>query len=50
METLMNMPIADRKFYIAMHNRSENGNENGREAPSEETEKMNMMRNVKDWH
>jgi hypothetical protein len=23
METLMNMPVADRKFYIVMHNRSQ---------------------------
>ena len=25
MDTLMNMPIADRKYYITLHNRTENG-------------------------
>lgn len=52
METLMNMPIADRKYYIMLHNKAE-GNikqEDEQISNSEEIEKMNMMRQVKDWH
>jgi hypothetical protein len=53
METLMNMPISDRKFYIMLHNRTEgqgNSEENNTEMTSEDVEKYNMMRQVKDWH
>ena len=51
METLMNMPISDRKFYIMLHNRTEgNDTPDYNNASSEETEKMAMMRQVKDWH
>lgn len=52
METLMNMPIADRKYYIMLHNKTEKGSsEDDNEMMSnEEIEKINMMRQVKDWH
>jgi hypothetical protein len=52
METLMNMPIADRKYYIMLHNKSENNSTQEPEqfTNNEEIEKMNMMRQVKDWH
>ena len=54
METLMNMPISDRKFYIMLHNKTEgnsnNSDENDNEMTSSDVEKYNMMRQVKDWH
>jgi hypothetical protein len=52
METLMNMPIADRKYYIMLHNKSEGNSsqEDTQNITNEEYEKINMMRNVKDWH
>ena len=52
MDTLMNMPIADRKYYIMLHNKSENNSsqEETQMTNSEEIEKFNMMRQVKDWH
>lgn len=52
METLMNMPIADRKYYIMLHNKAEGNTTQENEQPinSEEIEKINMMRQVKDWH
>lgn len=52
METLMNMPIADRKYYIMLHNKAEGNttNENEQTVTDEEIEKINMMRQVKDWH
>ena len=53
MDTLMNMPISDRKFYIMLHNRTEgqsNSEENNTEMTSDDVEKYNMMRQVKDWH
>lgn len=53
METLMNMPISDRKFYIMLHNKTEghgDNSENQNEMPPEEVEKFNMMRQVKEWH
>lgn len=52
METLMNMPIADRKYYIMLHNKAEGQStqEDEQITNSEEIEKMNMMRQVKDWH
>ena len=53
METLMNMPISDRKFYIMLHNKTEghvDDSENQNEMSSEEVEKFNMMRQVKEWH
>jgi hypothetical protein len=53
MDTLMNMPIADRKFYIMLHNKTEGQNLNEGNTPemtSEEVDKYNMMQHVKDWH
>jgi hypothetical protein len=52
METLMNMPIADRKYYIMLHNKAEGYSTQADEqiTNSEDIEKMNMMRQVKDWH
>jgi hypothetical protein len=52
METLMNMPIADRKYYIMLHNKIEKqtNQENEEAIDNEDIEKMNMMRHVKDWH
>lgn len=53
METLMNMPISDRKFYIMLHNKTEghgDNSENQNEMSPEEVEKFNMMRQVKEWH
>lgn len=52
METLMNMPISDRKFYIMMHNKSEglnNDNDVHSNNNSGDIEKYNMMNQVKDW-
>ena len=47
LETVMNMPISDRKFYIMMHNRTESGgstnSERSQEKPDLETEKINML-------
>lgn len=48
----MNMPIADRKYYIMLHNKAE-GNYSQEEeqiTTNTEYEKINMMRQVKDWH
>lgn len=52
MDTLMNMPIADRKYYIMLHNKTEgySTQEDEQITNTEEIEKMNMMRQVKDWH
>ena len=51
METLMNMPIADRKYYIMLHNKTEGGNsETHQENINLDDEKMMMMQQVKDWH
>lgn len=54
METLMNMPISDRKFYIMMHNRTENhsssDNNDDKGMTPEEVDKYNMMNQVKEWH
>lgn len=51
MDTLMNMPIADRKFYIMLHNKTEgNGSDESSEMNMEEADKINMMRQVKEWH
>ena len=52
MDVLMNMPIADRKYYIMLHNKAEGNttNENEQTVTDEEIEKINMMRQVKDWH
>ena len=51
MDTLMNMPIADRKFYIMLHNKTEgNGGDESSEMNMEEADKINMMRQVKEWH
>ena len=48
----MNMPIADRKYYIMLHNKSEGvtSQDDGQMMTNEEYEKINMMRQVKDWH
>ena len=52
MDVLMNMPIADRRYYIMMHNRqTENAPSNTEMLESNgETEKLQMLSNVKDWH
>ena len=52
MDTLMNMPIADRKYYIMLHNKAEGNYTQGEEQTTTdaEYEKMNMMRQIKDWH
>ena len=52
MDTLMNMPIADRKYYIMLHNKAEGNStqEIEQNVNNEEIEKINMMRQVKDWH
>lgn len=52
MDTLMNMPIADRKYYIMLHNKAEGSNsqEDEQITSDVEYEKMNMMQQVKDWH
>lgn len=46
------MPIADRKYYIMLHNKAEKqtNQENEDVFDNEDIEKMNMMRHVKDWH
>lgn len=48
----MNMPIADRKYYIMLHNKTEgnSNNETHQESTDIESEKMMMMQQVKDWH
>jgi hypothetical protein len=52
MDTLMNMPVSDRKFYIMMHNNKHNKNESYHNEESEESndrvelkerEKMEML-------
>lgn len=54
MDVLMNMPIADRRYYILMHNQStavETVDGNGLDGlVDEEKSKMEMFSNVKDWH
>lgn len=52
MDILMTMPIADRRYYIMMHNKSDNGgsSENESQASNEDSEKMQMLSSVKDWH
>lgn len=52
MDVLMNMPIADRRYYIMMHNRqTENAPSNTEMLESNgEAEKLQMLSNVKDWH
>jgi hypothetical protein len=54
LDTIMNMPIADRKFFISMHNRDSGNetttsNEKNMEDMSE-IDKMDMLNTVKDWH
>lgn len=48
----MNMPIADRKYYIMLHNKAEGKHTQDEEQITTDTEyeKMNMMQQVKDWH
>ncbi len=47
LETLMNMPVSDRKFYIMMHNRKDDGSSTRQDnEPQErdlEQEKMDMF-------
>jgi hypothetical protein len=53
MDTLMNMPISDRKFYIMLHNKTEGQRSDdnvSQEMSTNDVEKYNMMRQVKDWH
>ena len=54
LDTIMNMPIADRKFFITMHNR-DGGNEasssdNQDMVDMNDLDKMNMINSVKEWH
>lgn len=59
LETLMDMPVADRKFYITMHNNKDStssnfSNENNEEETNsvltpEEKEKMEFLSKVKKW-
>ena len=57
-ETLMNMPVADRKYYIMMHNNKDkerqSTEDNGVKEETtgfspEEEEKMNFLSKVKKW-
>jgi hypothetical protein len=52
MDTLMNMPIADRKFYIMLHNKTEGSKsqDESTETDTRDVDKFNMMQQVKDWH
>ena len=52
MDTLMNMPIADRKFYIMLHNNTEGSKsqDESTETDTRDVDKFNMMQQVKDWH
>ena len=52
MDVLMTMPISDRRFYIMMHNKQDNSPTSvGEDIESnEETDKLNMLSGVKDWH
>ena len=51
MDVLMTMPIADRRFYITMHNKQDNPRsvENEELESGEETDKLQMLSNVKEW-
>jgi hypothetical protein len=57
-ETLMNMPVADRKFYIMMHNNKDSNSNSYEEKDNEENdsslspsekEKMEFLSKVKNW-
>ncbi len=51
MDTIMNMPIADRKYYITMHNNSERGGSEStakEEKADPEMEKMKMINSIRD--
>ena len=52
MDILMTMPIADRRYYIMMHNKQDNSptSVNDSMEANEETEKLSMLSDVKDWH
>lgn len=52
MDILMTMPIADRRYYIMMHNKTDNGgsSENDSQVKNEDSEKIQMLSSVKDWH
>lgn len=51
MDVLMNMPIADRRYYIMMHNKQAEKSTNMEALePNGESDKLQMLSNVKDWH
>lgn len=52
MDILMTMPIADRRFYIMMHNNQDNSKAPEIESTGLEGEndKLQMLSDVKDWH
>ena len=52
MDVLMNMPIADRRYYIMMHNKQTEKVASNAEMleTNEEGDKLQMLSNVKDWH
>ena len=52
MDVLMNMPIADRRYYIMMHNKQTEKVASNAEMleANEEGDKLQMLSNVKDWH
>lgn len=52
MDVLMNMPIADRRYYIMMHNQQTEKAASNTEMleTNEEGDKLQMLSNVKDWH
>jgi hypothetical protein len=51
MDTLMNMPVADRKYYIMLHNKTEDTNDSKThdEIEDYEYDKFKMINQVKDW-
>lgn len=51
MDTLMNMPVADRKYYIMLHNKTEDSNDSKSydEIEDYEYDKFKMINQVKDW-
>ena len=52
MDVLMNMPIADRRYYIMMHNQQTEKAASNTDVleTNEEGDKLQMLSNVKDWH
>ena len=58
LDTLMSMPVADRKFYIMMHNNKDNESSSNEDRDNdeettgfspEEQEKMRFLSKVKNW-